>query len=84
MFLPLTFNPRKVLAYLRQTDEQTILVAINFSRRPVKFFLGFTLARQNWLLLLSSKREVLDNLDHHVLQLGGFEAEILELIPSRN
>jgi alpha-glucosidase len=84
MFMPLTFNPRKVLAYLRQTENQTILVAINFSRRPVKFFLGLTLARQNWQLLLSSKREELDNLNRNVLQLAGFEVEILEQIPAKN
>ncbi|MHC1785144.1 MAG: alpha-glucosidase [Anaerolineaceae bacterium] len=84
MFMPLTFNPRRVLAYLRQTEDQTIMVVINFSRRPVKFFLGSSLARQNWQLLLSSKRNVLDNLDRNVLQLGSYEAEILEQIPGRN
>jgi alpha-glucosidase len=82
IFIPLTFNPRKVLAYLRQNKDQTVLVAINFSRRPVKFFLGASLARSGWRLLLSSRRDTLDNLTKNVLQLGGFEAEILEQTPS--
>ncbi len=82
MFIPLTFNPQKVLAYLRQTEDQTILVAINFSRRPIKFFLGAGLAREKWRLLLSSKRDQLDNLHRNVLQLGRFEAVIIEQLPA--
>lgn len=82
--IPLTFNPRKVLAYLRQTETQTILVAVNFSHRPVKFFLGTGLARQKWTMLLSSKRDELDNIKGNILQLEGLEAEILEQVSPGN
>lgn len=80
ILIPLTFNPRKVLAYLRQTENQTILVALNFSRRPKKFFLGASLIRQKWQLLLSSKREKLDNINGNILRLEGLEVEIMEQI----
>lgn len=81
-FIPLTYNPRKILAYLRQTGDQTILVVINFSWHPVKFFLGTVLARENWQLLLSSKREVLDNLKKDVFELSAYEAIILKQSPN--
>jgi glycosidase len=34
-FILLTKQPREALAYLRQTPEQTILVALNFKDYPV-------------------------------------------------
>jgi alpha-glucosidase len=81
-FIPLTFIPRKILAYLRQTEKQTIIVVINFSWRPIKFFLGSGLAQEKWRLMLSSKREELDNLKKNIIELGAFEATILEQSPT--
>ncbi len=56
MFQPLTFEPKRLLAYLRQTADDTILVALNFGRRPVNFALGGEVRRSNWELLLSNQR----------------------------
>ena len=54
LFLPLNPRPFSILAYLRQTDEETILVALNFSRRSLKLTLGERLAASRWQVLLSS------------------------------
>jgi alpha-glucosidase len=48
----LTPNPRKVLAYLRKTHEQTILVVLNFSGS--KESLDSVIQNSSWNLLLSS------------------------------
>jgi glycosidase len=58
MFQPLTFEPRSLLAYLRQNADQTILVALNFSRRSLPLVLGSEMMRANWDLLLSNKRDI--------------------------
>ena len=78
MFLPLTFDPKTLLAYLRQTQEDTIMVILNFSRRPVKFALGGEVRRAAWELLLSNKRTTLESLEKPtLLPLLGHEALIL-------
>lgn len=80
MTQPLTFEPRAVLAYLRQTREQTVLVALNFSARRVRFVLGGGLACSNWELLLSSKRTALEEIHDAVLPLLPNEAIILRQV----
>ncbi len=78
MFQPLTFNPLSVLAYLRQTDTQTVLVALNFSRREQNLVLGSELARSAWKLLLSTHRDRLEDPRFALLSLEPNEACILE------
>ncbi len=77
LFLPLTHDPRQVLAYLRQTENQTVLVALNFGRRKVKLALGPRLMDAKWELLLSNKRTNLPVIDKGWLQLAGDEVCIL-------
>jgi alpha-glucosidase len=78
MFQPLTFEPQRLLAYLRQDQEQTILVALNFGRRPVKFAPGGSVRRAEWDLLLSNKRSSLTSITGETLvPLQGHEAMIL-------
>jgi glycosidase len=79
MFLPLNDEPRRLLAYLRKTDGQTILVALNFSRFPVKLVLGRTLAKGQMKLLLSNKSEKINSPAAGLLQLAGQEACIVLL-----
>ena len=55
IFLPLTFEPRFILAYLRQHENNSILVAMNFGWRPLRFFLGSSLNNAHWSLLLSNR-----------------------------
>ena len=54
IFQPITYEPRNLLAYLRQTNSQTILVALNFSHKPVHLHLGAELLRRDWKFLISS------------------------------
>ena len=54
IFLPLTFEPRSILAYLRQFENDSILVAMNFGWRPLRFFLGSTLNDARWRVLISN------------------------------
>jgi alpha-glucosidase len=77
MFMPLSFSPRRVLAYLRQTEEQTVLVALNFSRRRTRLVLGRTLKGGSWKLLLSSRRTEMPEMQDGLLPLLPNEALIL-------
>jgi glycosidase len=49
-FVPLTDCPRGVLAYLRRTDEQTVLVAMNFGTQSAKI----SNLQGNWRPLLTN------------------------------
>jgi alpha-glucosidase len=77
MFMPITYGPQSILAYLRKTPDDTVLVALNFSRRPLRLALGNELARSNWQLLLSSRRDQIDPVRAGLLSLQGEEAVIL-------
>ena len=77
-FQPLTFEPQRLLAYLRQNAEQTILVALNFGKRPVRLALGGMVRRAGWKLILSNRRDYLPPLkDGMLLPLEGYEVLIL-------
>jgi alpha-glucosidase len=77
MFLPLTYEPHTLIAYLRQTGEQTILVALNFSRRPNRLVLGGDLLRASWKILLTSSQKTQPEIHNGLLHLDGNEACIL-------
>lgn len=78
MFQPLTFEPQKLLAYIRQLPGQTALVALNFGRRPVRFAMGADLRRRNWRLVISNKRDELPGFQNGgMLPLLGDEVMIL-------
>ena len=77
LFLPVTYEPRSLLAYLRKTKDQTLLVALNFSRRPNRLVLGGALSGPQWELVLSSSRDHLGAEVRHEIELLGDEALIL-------
>ena len=77
MFQPITFEPKRLLAYLRQDSSETILVALNFGRRKVKLALGDTLVHRRWDLLLSSKGRTQAEIQNRWLLLDGEEVCIL-------
>jgi alpha-glucosidase len=62
-FVPLK-TPRRMLAYLRRSGNQTILVGMNFSRRSVKF----NLPDGKWRLLLANGKGKLGELAAHEIQ----------------
>ncbi|PKO15439.1 MAG: hypothetical protein CVU39_11030 [Chloroflexi bacterium HGW-Chloroflexi-10] len=76
-YQPLTFDPRRMLAYLRQDSEQTVLVALNFSRRKVKLFLSTSLARTDWQFLYSTHRSECPKIHQRAIQLEPFEVLLL-------
>ena len=55
MTIMLTHDSRAILGYLRQTADQTVLVALNFRKRYLPLVLGAELRRASWKVLLSSK-----------------------------
>jgi alpha-glucosidase len=79
MYQPVTFGTRYIMAYLRQTREQTVLVALNFSRRRQRLVLGGHLAGSGMRLLLSSHREQLPAMRRSMLPLEPYEAIVIEL-----
>ena len=81
MFQPITFDPKRLLAYLRQDNEETILVALNFGRRKVRLALGGDLVRRSWELLLSSKNRTGVGIRDGWLPLAGEEICILKSRP---
>jgi alpha-glucosidase len=78
MFQPITYEPRRLLAYLRQDNKDTVLVALNFGRRRVKLVLGDTLLHRRWEVLLSSKGRQDPGIQDRSLQLAGEEVCILK------
>jgi len=75
-FVPLTYDPRRLLAYLRQDAEQTVLVVLNFGRRKVRLATGPQLRGGNWQLLLSNKRSTVPAIIDDWLPLQGNEASL--------
>jgi alpha-glucosidase len=73
-FVLLTTQPKEILAYLRKTEEQTILVALNFKNRTA---ILKNVPEENWSLLHSTSRDSLTE-DTQQLQLAPYEVLILE------
>lgn len=79
MFLPLTHGTNYLLAYTRQTAEQMIIVALNFSGRRQRLVLGKGLAKEELCLLLSTHRKQLAHPNGSILTLEPNEAMIVEV-----
>ncbi len=77
MFIPLHHNPQRILAYMRQDTDQTILVALNFARRRSKLAVGGEVTRHRWEVLLSNKERSQPIFEKGWLKLGSYEACIL-------
>ena len=77
MYIPLTYDPQKLLAYIRQNNQQTALIALNFSKRSVGLVLSSQLLKEEWKLLISNKRDSLPMINDRKITLSGYEALIL-------
>lgn len=73
MFIPLTYEPRRMLAFMRKTNDQEVVIAINFSNRRVGFVVSFSIIRQNWALLFSNKRNELPEIKDRKIVLEPYE-----------
>ncbi len=79
-FMAITFEPRRVMGYLRQYGDQTVLVALNFGKRKVKLALGRSLNNAKWEILLSNKRVTTPGIVNGWLELEGDEVCILKQV----
>jgi alpha-glucosidase len=77
MYLPLTYDPRRLLAYIRQTSDQVVIVALNFNRRKAGLVLSSSLLRNDWNLLISTHRDQLPVVENRIIKLEGYEVLIL-------
>lgn len=77
MYIPLTYDPQKLLAYIRQNNQQTALIALNFSKKEVGLVLSSQLLREDWILLISNKRDSLPLINDRKIILAGYEVLIL-------
>lgn len=77
MMIPLTHEPKPILAYLRQTSQQTVLVMLNFTGKPAQLYLSSALANRKWKLLLSTSRDTAPAVQAHHFSLKPNEACIL-------
>ncbi len=80
MFQPVTFGTRFIMAYLRQTKDQVLLVVLNLSPRRQRLVLGSHLSRAALRLLLSTHRDSLPSASTgSLLALEPYEAMIIEI-----
>ncbi len=77
LFLPLHHEPQRVLSYIRQDNDNRILVALNFARGRSKLALGGDITRHQWEVLLSSRNKNQPSIDKGWLKLEGYEVMIL-------
>jgi alpha-glucosidase len=76
LFIPLTYEPRSLLAYLREDAENSVLVVLNFGRHKVRLALGPRLRGSDWQLLVSNRREAVPEIKKGWLPLLGNEASV--------
>jgi alpha-glucosidase len=75
-FQPLTQRPRAGLAYLRQTETESALVALNFSPGPIRLVLDSDLPGSRWELAISSLSEPTARASARAIALGAHEAAV--------
>jgi glycosidase len=76
-YRPLIRRPVHALAYLRETSDQTVLVALNFSSRPTLAAFDERLPARDWHVLLSTARRPELEMLGHSLALAPYEACVL-------
>ena len=77
MYVPITYDPQKILAFVRQKPEQTALIALNFSKRNVGLVLSSQLLPGDWKLLISNKRDTFPVIRDRKIMLEGNEALVI-------
>ncbi len=77
MYMPVTFDPKRLLAYMRQHGDESILVILNFSKRKTAFVLSGSLMRQDWELVLSNKHNSVPEISDRKMVLEPYEVLIL-------
>ena len=73
-FHPLMRTPRSGLVYLRQHADERILVALNFTPRPVRLVLDTPLSHPRWEVLLGTHSRPVEGLTTAAIDLAPYEA----------
>jgi len=77
MYLPLTYEPQRLMAYMRKTNDQEVIIALNFSKRRIGFIISFSIINQEWSLLFSNKRDKIPKILDRKIILEPFEVLIM-------
>ena len=84
-YIPLNHTSKDYFAFLRKTDQQTVLVVLNFSGQPIE--LDFSRAKEikqrNLRILLSSAQRLLTTKPPSGLTISPFEVLIAEVQPTK-
>jgi alpha-glucosidase len=78
IFLPVTFEQKSLLAYMRQDDNETILVVINFRGKKTRLALGANLMQADWEVLLKTNTYGELFRDKGYITLTGYDACVLK------
>jgi alpha-glucosidase len=78
VFRPLTAHPGSALVYLRETSQQRVLVALNFTPRPQVVRVDEDLNASEWALALSSLPHPRSSVAGTEVTLGPHEAAIFK------
>ena len=81
-FHPLLHQPVTAMAFLRQAETQTMLVALNFFGWPAQVTVDESLLGCGWQLRLTSTPGDYARVQGNTLHLGPFEACVLERVPA--
>jgi alpha-glucosidase len=76
IFIPVTFEPRSLLAYLREYEGQTVMVVLNFIKHKSRLMLGPGLRDEGWKVLVSTHRTEFPELKKGWLPVAGYEASV--------
>jgi maltooligosyltrehalose synthase len=84
-YIPLTIPPKEYLAFLRKSDEQTVLVVLNFLSGPLE--LDFSSVNRfkgpELRVLFSSAERLLTTKSPRGLTISPFEVFIAEVQPAK-
>lgn len=78
MYMPLTFDPRRIMAFMRTLEDETVLIALNFSRRRIGLAVSTSILHQKWQLLLSNRRNEEPDFADRKIRLEPYEVIILK------
>lgn len=76
IFIPVTFEPRSLLAYMREYEGQTVMVVLNFIKHKTRLMLGPGLRDEGWKVLVSTHHTEFPELKKGWLPVAGYEASV--------
>ena len=79
-FQPIVYDSTRIMAYLREDAQQTILVALNLSARPARLAVGYEISSRKWEILLDSRQRDGHLFEKGWLKLKGHEVCVLRQV----